>query len=353
VVGLALNPTLDAFPDRTPYASGFLFLGYVTQPHAFLWRNGRMHDLETLGGPSSAAFFVNQDGLVAGASDVDYDSHPTIENPGGGPTIHPFLWHDGMMRDLIADAPVGMFGGTYGTVTWLNDRGQVTGTMNLTGDMTWRSFLWDRGVVTDLGTLGGIQTTSFWLSETGAVVGHSDVTEICTTCAPGNQKQLHRPFLWKDGVMTDLGVLKGDNAGAAFSINRHEQIVGRSEVCTRVGVDDSCHTNEYHAFLWENGSMVDLQTLVLPGADMTVDGALEINDRGEIVGTGLLPNGDRHALLLIPRDRDGDDVQGGDDAANIIKQTPSNILTTQDATAERTSQPARGRGGIGTNVPRP
>ena len=48
---------------------------------------------------------MNEDGLVAGASDVDYGSYPTIENPGGGPAIHPFVWHDGRMRDLIADAP--------------------------------------------------------------------------------------------------------------------------------------------------------------------------------------------------------------------------------------------------------
>ncbi len=138
-----------------------------------------MRDLETLGGPSSIALFVNEDGLVAGASDLDYASYETIEDPDGGPTIHRFLWHEGMLRDFIADAPAGMFELNYGTVTWLNNRGQVTGMMNLTGDRTWRSFLWDRGVVRDLGTLGGILTTSSWLSEAGAVVGKSDVTEIC------------------------------------------------------------------------------------------------------------------------------------------------------------------------------
>jgi probable HAF family extracellular repeat protein len=351
VVGAALNSTIEPFPDRWPYF-GFLYLGNGTQSHAFLWRDGKMRDLKTLGGPSSIASFVNEDGLVAGASDVDYETHATIENPGGGSTIHPFLWHDGMMRDLIADAPAGMFGGTYGTVTWLNNRGQVTGTMNLSGDRTWRSYLWDRGVVRDLGTLGGTQTTSSWLSDTGAVVGKSDVTEICTSCPPDNQKQLHHPFLWQHGVMTDLGLLKGDNAGAAFSINRRGQIVGRSEVCTEVELDDGCRSNAYHAFLWEDGSMVDLQTLVLPGADLTVDGANQINDSGEIEGTGVLPNGDRHALLLIPQDRDGRDVQdlGGN---GTIGQAPRNSLATESLTAKKTLQAARGRGRVGTNIPRP
>ena len=120
VVGAALTFDIEPFPGRWPYL-GFLYFGNGTQSHAFLSRNGKMRDLKTLGGPSSIALFVNEDGLVAGASDVDYASYTTIENPGGGPTIHPFLWRDGMMRDLIADAPAGMFGGTYGAgpqVTW-------------------------------------------------------------------------------------------------------------------------------------------------------------------------------------------------------------------------------------------
>jgi hypothetical protein len=161
----------------------------------------------------------------------------------------PFLWYEGRMRDLIADAPPGMFGGSYGIATWLNNRGQVTGTMNLTGDQTWHSFLWDRGIVQDLGDLGGVLTTSSWLSEPGHVVGKSDVKEICTACAPGNQKQLHHPFLWKHGVMKDLGLLEGDTAGTAYSINRHDQIVGRSLACMKINPDDSCEGTMYHAFL--------------------------------------------------------------------------------------------------------
>jgi probable HAF family extracellular repeat protein len=209
-------------------------------------------------------------------------------------------------------------------------------------------------VVTDLGTLGGTKTTSWWLSENGAVVGRSDVTEICTSCPPDNQTQLFHPFLWEHGVMTDLGLLTGDTAGTAYSINRHKQIVGRSVPCTRVQADGECRGRVHHAFLWENGSLVDLQTLVLPGAGLTVDWANQINDRGEIEGSGLLPNGDRHALLLIPQDRDGGDIQGGDGNAGIaIKQARSNSLATRDLTAEKTIQPARGLRRMGTNIPRP
>ncbi len=46
--------------------------------------------------------------------------------------------------------------------------------------------------------------------------------------------------------------------------------------------------------------MVDINSLVLPGSDIEVVDALFINERGEVAGTGMLPNGDQHAVLLIP-----------------------------------------------------
>ena len=230
------------------------------------------------------------------------------------------------MHDLIADAPSEMFGGTYGIAAWLNERGQVLGTMNLTGDKTWRSFLWDRGVVTDLGTLGGIITTAQWLNEAGHIVGKSDVKAICRACAPGNRKQLHHPFLWRDGRMRDLGLLYADTAGTAYSVNARDQVVGVTVECTGVNSDDSCQGAAYHAFLWERGVMVDLQTLLLPGSDITLStsngrGAYNINDRGEIAGEGVLPNGDSRAVLLIPCD--GDHVGIRDCDYSLVDATAS------------------------------
>jgi hypothetical protein len=124
VAGAALNSTTDPFPSRAPYFD-FFYFGNGTESHAFLWRDGTMQDLGTLGGPDSAAFFVNQKGQIAGSSDVDFNVNPVT----GGPTVHPFLWENAEMLDLVAGAPPGMFGGTFGIATWLNDKGQVLGTM--------------------------------------------------------------------------------------------------------------------------------------------------------------------------------------------------------------------------------
>jgi probable HAF family extracellular repeat protein len=199
----------------------------------------------------------------------------------------------------------------------MNERGQVLGTMNLAGDSSWHSFLWDRGTITDLGSLGGVITTGQWMNEAGHVVGKSDVTTICTACPAGNQKQLHHPFLWRDGQMIDLGLLHADDAGTAYSVNAHDQVVGVTEVCAAVEASDGCFALAYNPFLWERGSLVDLQTLLLSGSGITLSkspgrGAYNINDRGEIAAEGVRPNGDARAVLLIPCDENHRGIRGCD-----------------------------------------
>ena len=358
-VGAAMNTTADPFPGRCPMICDFFIFGNGTEAHAFLWRHGAMHDLGTLGGPDSAAFFVNESGQIAGTSDVDFNVNPVT----GGPTVHPFLWEHGSMHDLMTDAAPGMFGGTYGISAWLNQRGQVIGTMNMTGDTTWHSFLWYRRTITDLGTLGGINTTAQWLSEDGAVVGKSDVTAICTACPPGDQRQLHHPFLWKNNVMMDLGLLYSDTAGVAHSVNTNNQVVGVTGPCTRVNGDDSCDSSIYHSFLWENGSLVDLQTLVQSDSGVMIDcpgncsaGAYSINDRGEIAGGGMLPNGDTRAYLLIPCDEQHPGIDGCDyslteanpaSQANPVMSAPSPNNETNAGRADW----ARNLRGGGSSLP--
>jgi probable HAF family extracellular repeat protein len=187
------------------------------------------------------------------------------------------------MRDL------GTLGGVYGFPNWMNNRGQVVGQSDLAGDQSAHPFLSnpDRPMK-DLGTLGGNNGTAFWVNDAGEVVGQADL--------PGSGTQLHDGFLWKHGRMIDLGTVDGDPCSRALSINSQGQIAGASTNCT-----------EYqHAFLWERGIMVDLNMLVQPRSALRVREGDDINDRGEIAGKAVLPNGDVHAVLLIP-DGDCDD----------------------------------------------
>ena len=95
--------------------------------------------------------------------------------------------------------------------------------------------------------------------------------------------------------MTDLGTVAGQFRSTAYSINSKSQVVGDA--------------ND-NAWLWENGSIVDLNTLVPPGTNLHVAVGAAINDRGEIVATGLLQNGNEHAVLLIPCDENHPGFRG-------------------------------------------
>jgi probable HAF family extracellular repeat protein len=278
VVGWALN----TIPD--PVSAWGFYLG--TQMRPFLWQNGVLTDLGTLGGPDGYAAYINNKGQVAGAAFTNSTINPTT----GMPTLHPFLWDKGQMLDL------GDFGGTFSGTAALNSQGKVAGFMSLPGDQSIHPFLWNRGRLTDLGTFGGNNGNASWMNDAGDVVGTADVAV----------PQRYEAFLWRKGVMTDLGNLGVRSVGDF--INASGQIVGNSRI----------DSNTVHAFLWENGGpMVDLNTLVPANSSLTLREAVDINDRGEITGNGLPPgcaDVDEgkcgHAFLLIPDGDCDDDCEG-------------------------------------------
>jgi probable HAF family extracellular repeat protein len=283
VVGWALNTIPDQFTSSV-LASG------ATQAHAVLWRDGVIQDLGTLGGPDSAAYFVNERGQIAGQSLTN-----SIPNSATGfPTQDPFLWETGKMLDL------GTLGGRNGYPLALNNRGQVAGISNLVGDQIYHPFLWENGVMKDLGTFGGSFGFINWLNDAGEAVGNAEY--------PGDQ--VYRPALWKNGAIIDLGTTQGRPCGYALGINSASQIVGTTENC----LDEP---QSRHAFLWENGDIVDLNTLIPASSDLLLRGASNINDRGEIAGIGVLPNGDVRAFLLIPCEGSRDEVQACEDAPEV------------------------------------
>jgi probable HAF family extracellular repeat protein len=264
IVGFAAN----AIPD--PLSMG----GFATQTRPFVWENGVMRDLGTFGGPDGMAFLTNQRGQTIGQYYLNSAVNPTT----GTPTMDPILWEtNGKAVDL------GTLGGTSGTTYWINNRGQVVGQSNLAGDLNAHAFLWQQGVLTDLGTLGGDNSTPYFNSDRGDVVGRGDV--------PGSQT--HHGFLWSQGVMRDLGVIDGDACSTAYGANDLGQIVGDAGICFVGG----------RAWLWEQGGpMVDLNAVAVPGSGLHLQDAIVINNRSEILCTGLLPNGDKHSVLLIPCD---------------------------------------------------
>ena len=82
---------------------------------AFLWQNGKMRALGTLGGKSSTAVAINDRGQVVG------DSYTKAKDKDGYPIWHAFLSEKGTMRDL------GTLGGQDSEAAAINDQGQVVG----------------------------------------------------------------------------------------------------------------------------------------------------------------------------------------------------------------------------------
>jgi probable HAF family extracellular repeat protein len=289
----------------------------ATEQRTFLWENGVMQDLGTLGGPDAGlvgSFMgdveMNERGQVVACSYTNFTINPVT----GAPTTHPFLWdkEQGMI-DL------GTLGGTSACAIYINNRGQVIGYSNVANDAgcpdrcQLHPFLWQREVgIKNLGTLGGSFGVPNWISDAGDVVGISST--------PGDQV-LHT-FLWRNGSMTDLGTVPGDVCSGPQAINSKGQVVGSSTSSA------TCDFTSKRGFLWEHGGpMVDLNTLVSSGSGVQVSIALDINDREEIVASGVLPNGDTHAVLLIPCDENHPNI-GGCDYGLVSTSTIVNAATT-------------------------
>jgi probable HAF family extracellular repeat protein len=228
--------------------------------------------LGTLGGPDAFPNNINEQGQIAGMSFTNSTPNPIT----GIPTLDPFLWEGDTMIDL------GTLGGTVGVQMGLNSTGQVVGTMNLAGDVNSHGFLWDRGFLLDLGTLGGNNSQAWWINDAGHIVGRADL--------PGSQS--HHAFLWKNGVMTDLGVVSPGSCSTAISVNSKDQVLSDTGICGVGGGPPG--------FSEHGQPMVDINTLVLPGSGLQVVETFDINDRGEIAGSAALPNGDMHAVVLVP-----------------------------------------------------
>ena len=292
-----------------PDPSGFSFL--IAPIHPFIWKDGVMRDLGTFGGADAlpAANCNNQrENLVAG---VSFGSVPDPNN--GMFPVSAFLWDNGKAINI------GTLGGTQlFDLLCANNAGQVAGGSTLPGDQIMHAFFWDQGSMHDLGTLGGTFSMASWLNDAGEVVGGANTPE---------DESFHAT-LWKNGRIVDLGILEGDCASFALANNAQGQVLGESYSCDGTG---------RRTFLWDKGAIIDLNTVIPPGSNLQLAFATNINDRGEIVGRGLPPGCFEdefsrtcgHAFLLIPCDpAAAEGCQGNADAAPEIKSVVANRNVT-------------------------
>ena len=261
--------------------------------HAFIYNHGALTDLGTFpGSTQSYAFAINAAGQIVGQASTNG-------------VYEPFLYSNGAMINL-GNLPGGTGGSAYG----INDSGQIVGvtyggpiaipgailtraslqavaTPDSSGIAADHAFMYSQGTMTDLGILPGAgtyaETWAFAINAGGQIVGQA---------TPPGSAVLYAAFLYGNGAMANLGSLGGLTA-SANGINNKLQAVGTFNT----------HPPYTHGFLYDNGTMCDLNSLLAPGSGWTITSAEAINDNGWIAANGFNPTVDHgfgEALLLIP-----------------------------------------------------
>jgi probable HAF family extracellular repeat protein len=252
-------------------------LGFFPQPpsghicRGFAWQNGNMIALKTLGGNNGFAAGANERGDIVGWAETR--KHDATCTP---PQVLQFEAVVYWAGRATPQALRPYHGDKDGAATEINDRGQIVGISGTCDQAEGRftakhAVMWQNGKVINLGTLGGnAWNTPMALNDNGEVVGFSD-----TSSNPSGAANFHA-FLWTQRTgMTDLGVLPGDTYSEALGINESGTIVG-------VSYGASFATSR--AFIWQNGKMTDLNTLIPPSSSLYLLYANDINDQGVIAG---------------------------------------------------------------------
>lgn len=276
--------------------------------HAFLWSDGVMLDLGTLGGHQSQAAAINASGQVAGLSltaagevhafrwtdggieDLGPSANgftPVAINQRGavswtGPTPsgpHAMLWEAGKVVDL------GALGGSGSHAAGLNDRGDVVGWLDSPAANGKHAFVWTNGVMQDLGTFEGSFSATGSVNDAGTVTGW------------WSRSGESHAFVWKDGLKTDLGGINGWISSLPVAINARGDVIGQ-------GYRDIFVQNLTRPFLWRNGAIA---TLAEPDPASNVEWvhAVAINNRGQVAGGYRIIGAQGLPLPAIVWDDDG------------------------------------------------
>ncbi|MEP0847384.1 MAG: hypothetical protein HRF50_11285 [Phycisphaerae bacterium] len=244
--------------------------------HGFAWQAGSATPLGNF-----APRGVSDNGLIVGYVTVSDSSYGWVD--------HAARYVGGTLFDM------GTLGGSFSYAYDATSDGRIVGASAVASDAAQFAFLWQAGAFHNLGTLGGLNSQAYAINEAGDVVGWAQTAGgvshafLFTTDAAGNVV-----------TRTNLGEL-GGGYSYAYGVNAQQQVVG---------------TSDGRAFLWENGAMQDLNSLISPAAGWTLEAAWDINDAGWIVGVGQ-HRGFPHAFLLAPNDCPDLDGDGDVDLADL------------------------------------
>ena len=233
------------------------------------------------------------------------DGHKIVgkwgNNITGDPALGAFLWQDGQMVNIHADLSTPNSQALDITV---RAKGvQIVGWMGNSFLIDSHAYIWRDGVVTDLGVIpGGFTAVAGGINSTGTeVVGWGQVP------AKGFPFGLTRAFLWREGRMIDIPPPRGFTRSSAADITD-----GGLVLVNATGPGTAS------AFIWHDGVITDLNDLIPPELGVEVTGGSAINSKGQITGQAHNDQpGDVVAFLLTPIESQVGDLDG-DCAVDIL-----------------------------------
>src|SRR3984957_4892078 len=283
----------------------------------FLWQNGVMHALPTLGGNNGQASAINNRGQVVGYAEngmVDSTCPPDVMN---NRVDQPVLWEKDEGKEkaqplfTIGNDPDGVAFG-------INNHGQAVG---FSGTCIAANFavLWENNTATPLPDLGTPGAIAYAINSHSQIVGQAVNAEGTALAA-----------IWENDTVRSLGgLLPGDAAAFATSINNKGQAVGSAF---------DFNGSWARGLLWENGKMFDLNTLFPASSHLYVISASNINENGQIAGMAVVINGTNvenivHSFLATPVDEDQ-----GKTVADVVRTRPTISLPAANVARQLSPQ---------------
>ncbi len=270
--------------------------------HGFIWKNGIMNDLGSLGNDTDPTDINNRDQVV-GTSVLTSGEQRA------------FRWQNDSMISL------GTLGGAHSRAEGINDSGQVVGWSQTSSGSA--LFLWQNDSMTALPISEGNEAQD--IANNGHIIGVHRVHDSVST--------FPRAFIFRNGVLTDLERLPGHFNSNVVASNESDAVVGSSSgvggnaqayywrnggvtmintlggnISFTTGLNDSGQvvglardaTLQDRPYIWKDGTLTDLQTMIDPNSGWTDLRPLAINNRSEIAGLAFR-NGSFHPVLLTNR----------------------------------------------------
>jgi uncharacterized protein (TIGR03437 family) len=372
--GTALSQSGDVVGYCTSQLGQNLLLDNPTT-HVFLYSKGVMTDLNVTFPPAAFPTAVNDSGIVAGGALKVNLGNATA-------SAAPFVYQKG-----VAQSPSGQLATALPLA--LNNAGQMAAT-SIQANASSLNFFIDSealldplggGAVTQLPSpVAGGGAAAFGINSTGVVAGASsgmNVTNVTPTLWQNQVPQIlpilsgyqqgvatsindsgvaagtaftinfgvlvdpnatSHGVMFNNGKVTDLGVLPNDVSSQAASINNSGSVVGFSSnqppnFALQLNAYLLAPASKYHAFIYSGGKMYDLTKQLVNGTGWQLSFATQINNAGQIVGTGLFQGPGvatvQRAFLLTPLAGPsiGNVVGAGFSTPGVTSISPNGVFT--------------------------